>query len=688
MFRLLGSLLGAFFSFACMVCIAAAAPMEIHVSTKGDDVAGDGSKKRPYATLQAAVAARNKADPVGAEGGTIFVHDGTYFMAGPLTFPGAGEAARANQKLTIAAAPNAHPLFSGGRRLEGWKVRDGRWELEIPEVKSGKWDFVDLFVNGERRARPRLPKTGWHQIAGELPTPGNAGAKRSDRFRFRPGDLQPTWANLGDVEVFVPLVWTMNRLRIAAVENDTVRFTGNAPNLGGHKLTSGLPFIVENVREALDTPGQWYLDKSAGLLTYLPHPGEDPANIEVIAPVLDHLIHIEGTAEKPIGGITFRGLRFAHTHWQTPPQGHCYAQAEADVPAAIRLRFARNVRFEQCDLALTGGYGIDFGAGTRECVLGDCELTDLGAGGIRIGGDVSLGRPKNDDAPEVAGWNTVRNCLIAHGGRLHAAAVGVWIGHSPHNTVEQCDITDFYYTGVSLGWSWGYDPSVAHHNTVANCHIWKIGQQLLSDMGGIYTLGNGPGNVLRGNHIHDIACRPGRYGGWGLYHDEGSTGFLSENNIVHHTSSPTFHQHYGRDNTLRNNIFAFGKEGCLARSLDEKHNSFTFERNIIVTNGAPLFTGIWSQGTFRFSKNLYWDYASASPKFPFGTTFAEWREKHEAGAMLTDPHFADPQACNFHLTSDSPAIALGFHPLDPANSGRKAARRAPKAPEVSPWPAP
>jgi hypothetical protein len=491
---------------------------------------------------------------------------------------------------------------------------------------------------------------------------------------------------LSDVEVFVPLVWVMNRLRIGGIENDTVRFTGSTPDLAGHKLTAGLPFMVENVREALDTPGQWYLDKPAGLLTYLPRPGEEPAKTEVIAPVLDHLVKIEGTAEAPIGGITFRALRFAHTRWQTPPQGHCYSQAEADVPAAIRLRFARSIRFEQCDLFLTGGYGVDFGSGTRQCVLDDCELTQLGAGGVRIGSDITKGRPKSEEAPEIAGWNTVRNCLIAHGGRLHAAAVGVWIGHSPHNTVEQCDITDFYYTGVSIGWSWGYEPSLAHHNTIANCHIWKIGQQLLSDMGGIYTLGNGPGNVLRGNHIHDIACRPGRYGGWGLYHDEGSTGFLSEDNIVHHTSSPTFHQHYGRDNTLRNNIFAFGNEGGLARSRDEQHVSFTFENNIIVTKGMPFLTGNWSPGHFKFSKNVYWDYSNATQKFPFGLGFTEWRQQHEPGAVLADPKFENPEGGNFKLAPDSPAITAGFRPLDPGNSGRKARRRSAVASETAAWP--
>ena len=662
--------------------LASAAPAEFHVAPTGDDQSA-GSPEHPFATIDAAVAAARKAR--SPEGATILVHDGAYTLARPITISASDDAADADLKLVIAAAPNATPRFSGGRVLTGWKVVADRWELEIPEVKAGTWDFVDLFVAGARRPRPRLPKSGWFHIARELPALEKETAAGSDCFGFRRGDLQATWKNLQDVEVLAPLAWVMNRLRIGAVKQDTVRFTGPSPSLGGHKLSTGLPYLVENVREALDTPGQWYLDKTSGILTYLPLPGEDPTKTEVIAPVLDHLVQIEGKPASPIGGITFRGLRFAHTSWQTPPRGHCFPQAEADVPAAIRLQFARKIRFEQCDLTLTGGYGVDFGAGTRECALEDCELTQLGAGGVRIGGAVNLGRPKSDDAPELAGWNTVRNCLIAHGGRLHPAAVGVWIGHSPFNTVEQCDITDFYYTGVSLGWSWGYEPSLAHHNTIAHCHIWKIGQQLLSDMGGIYTLGNGPGNVLRGNHIHDIACRPGTYGGWGLYHDEGSTGFLSEENIVHHTSSTAFHQHYGRDNTLRNNIFAFGKEGGLTRSRDESHVSFIFERNIILTNGAPLFNGAWSAGHFRFSKNLYWDYANPNPKFPLGGTFADWEHQHDPGAILADPGFKENEP-DFRLKPE--IVAAGFTQLDVTKSGRKSAIRSKDATSPPPWPSP
>ena len=92
-------------------------------------------------------------------------------------------------------------------------------------------------------------------------------------------------------------------------------------------------------------------------------------------------------------------------------------------------------------------------------------------------------------------------------------------------------------------------------------------------------------------------------------------------------------------------------------------------------------------GAFQFSKNLYWDTANPAPKFPIGNTFAEW-QKHDPGTVLADPGFENADAGNFRLAPNSPALALGFKALDPANSGRKSARRSPNASPPPSWPAP
>jgi hypothetical protein len=328
-----------------------------------------------------------------------------------------------------------------------------------------------------------------------------------------------------------------------------------------------------------------------------------------------------------------------------------------------------------CAVRHTGGYAMAFGVGCRENRIESCEMVDLGGGGIKIGHAGSglwedSGRVPTDPE-EIVSRHVVRNCRMAYGGRLHPAAVGVWIGHSPNNTIDHNDIFDFYYTAVSVGWIWGYAPSLAAGNDIGFNHMHTIGQGVLSDMAGVYTLGTSPGTRIHDNHIHDVQSFD--YGGWGLYTDEGSTGIVMENNLVYRTRTGGFHQHYGKENRIQNNIFAFSTLHQVQRSRAEPHLSFWFERNIVYWTKGPLLASTWNDDKFQLDSNVYWNAAGKPVTFPGGLTFAEWqaKRKQDLHSVVADPQFVAPEKDDFHLKPDSPALKLGFKPFDYTKAGRQ-----------------
>ena len=432
--------------------------------------------------------------------------------------------------------------------------------------------------------------------------------------------------------------------------------------------------MVDNVREALSEPGQWYLDRPTGTLSYIPRPNQMPSNTIVIAPRLEQLVNFVGRDGRPVEHLQFEGLTFAHSNWTLPPQGQAFPQADISLTAALSAVWTHNVVFKHCAVLHSGAYGMEFGAGCRQNRIEDCELVDLGAGGIKIGdahpaaAHDAVAMPQ--DAQTAPSEHVVRNCLIAHGGRLHPAAVGVWIGHSPYNTIDHNEIVDFYYTGISVGWTWGYAPSNAHHNAITSNHIHSIGQGVLSDMGGVYSLGVSPGTSISGNVIHDV--RSFDYGGWGLYTDEGSSGIMLRNNLVYRTKSGGMHQHYGRENHFENNIFVEADQAQLVRTRSEDHISCFLEHNIVFwDNASPLLGSNWHDNNFRLDYNVYWNPSHPAIKFA-GKTFDQWRKerRQDEHSLIVDPLLVDPLHGDFRVRLDSPALRLGFQPFEFSKAGR------------------
>ncbi len=627
----------------------------------------------PFATVERAreaVRALRAASPERATPVVVLLRGGTYELAQPLAFEPEDSGTAASPTI-YAAYPDERPVLSGGVRLTEWSVgADGRWRTQVPaqaDASGAPWSFISLYVNDVRRSRPRLPKRGYFTIAETAEsTPANA-ERGFDRFVYAEGDLDPAWHNLGDVEILPFHIWTMSRMRVGSIDPATRMLTLTAPTASTSwwaAMPQGNRYLVENVAEALTEPGEWYLDRATRELTYIPLPGETPENSVVIAPRLPALVEFRGdpAAGRWVSHLTLQGLAFRHSNWATPPQGHTFPQAEGNIDAAITGTGLRDSRLERCRLEHTGGYGIELRRGSKRVEIAGCVLSDLGAGGVKVGETA-----KFDQEELVPSHNTVRDCYIGPGGRTHPAAIGVFVGQSPHNRLLHNTIRDFYYTGISLGWSWGYAPSDTHDNEVAWNDVSRIGQGVLSDMGGIYTLGLSDGTTIHHNRFRDI--RSFNYGGWGIYFDEGTTHIVAENNLTDHTWTGSFHQHYGKENTVRNNILAFSHNEQIVRTRLEEHLSLTFERNLVVWSEGPLLGSNWSAQNLVSDYNLYWRTGGAAVDFR-GVRFEQWQaEGIDAHSIVADPLFADPENGDFTLAPDSPALSIGFVPFDLSGVG-------------------
>jgi parallel beta-helix repeat protein len=681
----------------CLGCLLMAAMAQaevtIYVATDGNDgwsgmpPAANAAKTdgplRTLATARDLIRAMKAGGPL-TEPVRVLVRKGVYDLDEPLVLEPQDSGTEACP-ITYAAYPGEKPVISGGAEVTGWKKgEDGIWTAQLPRA----WALRQLFVNGERRTLARSPNTGYFSMAGpdgvaQDPRTGKDIVAEKQAFRYKPDELQGT-ATSGtgtdfaeqlakssqSPEIVALFHWESGMFPISAVdtEHETIVLTGEMK----WPFWADQRYFIQNAREALDAPGEWYLDRKTGTLQYKPMPGEDMSKATVIAPKLTQLVLMNGEPDAGlwVEHVRFEGLQFAYADYELEPEGHCDWQAAVTVPAVIQAVGARNCSIERCRIAHIGNYAVWLRWGCKENRAVQNEITDIGAGGVRIG----EGGIAGSDAMDPRG-NEVSNNFIHDIGIVYPGAIGVWIGQSSENVIAHNEICDTNYTAISCGWTWGYGPTNAHDNRIEYNHLHHIGRGVLSDMGAIYTLGTSPGTTLNHNLIHDVWCYAKGYGAGGIYPDEGSSQILIENNVVYHTISGGFTLHYGKDNTVRNNILACGRDQQVVRGRNETHIAFNFERNIVYFDTGRVWSAGGENRNWNSDYNCFWNTAGEDLEFLSDLSLEDWRglgfDEH---SIVEDPQFVDPRNGDFRLKPGSPVSKIGFEPIDISTAGLTGAK--------------
>ncbi|MBQ2828540.1 MAG: right-handed parallel beta-helix repeat-containing protein [Clostridia bacterium] len=652
---------------------------DLVVSPEGDD-SNPGTEEMPLRTFSGAkekLKERKDSVPSDKEV-TVWFREGRYLIDEKVNFDSDDFS-----NVVYRSVPGEDVIFTGAVELSDWT------EGEINDIKAlvADVDTEKVYFRSLFKGEERLPVSVW-------PEEGSFTAKNADiKDALNPNDESGffklhtafyanekeimNFANLEDVNVRIMHKWCDDILPLHSVDVETGRVEVRKPAAMTIEVNDN--YVYENVREAVNNAGEWYLDRSEGKLYYIPCEGETAENLVLSAPVNDSFIEIDGMSD-----ITFSGIRFVNTDWdfvsgtlnlwpmdKTNPNyeyiefAPTHPQASYEIPAAITIANAENINIINCTFRSISDTAVMFKENVKNSAVDVCHFDEIGGNAIFINAPYAI--------PAVTREISITNCEINEYGRIYNHSIGVLLCHASDCIIENNEIHDGWYTAISVGWVWGYAENPTDNIQVKDNLIYNIGNGWLSDMGGIYTLGIQPGTVLSGNVIYNVGCYGGEqgYGGWGIYLDEGSTEMLVENNLVYDCSSQAFHQHYGRDNVIRNNIFAFGGEGIFRITRNEEHNSLVLENNIFVSDDRVMYWETIAMDWFKDNSNLYWDYGN---KAVYSGSSTKLTERHNIvdmvgrgyynNAVFADPLFRDASNRDFTLAENSPALDAGFVPWE------------------------
>ncbi len=681
----------------------------------------------PFASLERARDAVRAAKP-GLEGRDVcvLIRGGTYRIQQTVVF-GLQDSAPVGHTIRYAAFPGETPIFSAGLPVTAWRRTDDGVD-NLPEVASGKvWEadlpnglqrVLTLYDGTRRLTRASGPIFQPSEVAEYDRVPSQNVAREEDRPLLRrvpfPVGMLRDHPNMQDIELrFTPVPWSMNVLPLAAVDETrgvaTLAVEATAPVSSKNKWG----IRVENAIDHLDRPGRWVVNTLERKIYYWPE-GDTPGD-SVVAPCLQELIRIEGEidydgpVDQPVRGLCLDGLTFMHGERDQNTDGYKGWGIQHDwemfdkATALVRFRGAEDCAVLACRFTSTSGTALRLDLHCQRISVKRNLVDDVGHMGVLLCG-------YGPGTKDVNHGNEITNNLIHHCGQeiWHGHAVFVWqsgsnriahnrIHHSARKAIGLCGVRvpiiqnrkhTFDEASRTVRWH-EIDKVVAaegdnfdrfmpfrhtRDNVVEKNEVSRVLEKL-GDGSAINASGTGEGNIIRGNFIHHIRT----YNASSVLRvDDWQRGTLFRDNIVYMSNVGAITRK--NLNHIENNIFIdVSTQACVRfASYPDEAPAFGshIQRNIFYESGesAVFYTTAYlvSPGACRprdcaADYNLF--FCAGNPDAS-RDQLSELREEGiEQNSVVADPLFVDIARGDFSLRPDSPALALGFEPIDIAGVG-------------------
>jgi hypothetical protein len=485
----------------------------------------------------------------------VVLAGGTYHLDRTLAFnASAGDGATAGHTVSYMAAPGQQPILSGGEQVGGWtQGANGLWQAKVPKGTVTR----QLYVNGVRA-----------NIASEA---APSGLTQTATGYTTTDSTIENFGNVSDVEFVYDIGWVQVRCRIASASGTAITMDQpcfqNSVNRQYPASTGDLAQI-QNAKELLTDPGQWYLNEATHTVYYMPREGQDMRTADVEIPRLQTLVSGTGTAAHPLTGLTLQGLSFEYGGWTAPDGDDGFAETQANMrytgvnawkyqgtcdklsttdpgtcPYGDWTMTPGNVVFDHTNgLTISGdtfehlgAAGLQLGQAVNNSSITGNNFTDISSNGLEIGNGADAA-----NATLLPSHNTIANNWVHNIAVEYTGGVGIWQGYTRYDTIEHNQINDVPYSGISSNWGWGYVPNVQTVGNQITDNLVEDAMQQRGDGGGIYVLGTEGTSLANGLLISGNVVRYDANYGNGIYTDGGSQYVTETNNAVYGNDTASF----------------------------------------------------------------------------------------------------------------------------------------------------